>query len=403
MHSSFSRPILWLPMCFIGLLGLLPTASSLDVSVGLRDNTKSWIRRKLHVASQEHDSLGRMTASTVDSGTLHITRHRQMDMTITTDDATAGDDDAGEDDATGDDGQGDDAAGDDGTDDDGTDDDGQGDDGTDDGTDDDGTDDGNGDDGTDDGTGDDTQGDGGDGNMDDDSTDVQTNDNLDTESGLDGGDMIVTQAPSVYIGTVATQAPPDSIETVATQAPPDFGDVVTEAPSQGGGNVATPSPTPYASLKADGAGDDGDDGSINNDQTANQDTNGSDNLDGNDDTDNHIQVNKWNYGGTSMTDLQDQGMAVAKDPNVWIAAVVLSVVGFFFMLFVVHQLVENPNGCISKMFRCLVAFFRIICWPCRRVCCCCCPGGQARGRGRSGRTGVPTDDDDSYSRDLELT
>jgi hypothetical protein len=114
--------------------------------------------------------------------------------------------------------------------------------------------------------------------------------------------------------------------------------------------------------------------------------------------------NKWTNGGPSMSDLENQGAAVAKDPNVWIAAVVLSVVGFFFLLFVVHQLVENPQGCISKLCRCMVAFFRIMCWPCRRLCCWCCPGGsQARSRGRAGRTGVPTDDDDNYSRDLELT
>jgi hypothetical protein len=107
----------------------------------------------------------------------------------------------------------------------------------------------------------------------------------------------------------------------------------------------------------------------------------------------------------TVADLQNQSAAVVKDPNVWIAAVVLSVVGFFFMLFVVHQLVENPRGCIPKMCRCLVACFRIVCWPCRKLCCCCCPGGEprGRGRGRGGRTGVPMEDEDDFSRDLELT
>lgn len=243
---------------------------------------------------------------------------------------------------------------------------------------DDGTDDGK-DDGTDDGTGDGT---------DDGADDFTGGANPNEDSTQDAGDNF-------------------SGADEATRVPEDFSfgdEKETDAPSieaSGGvgddGNAAT-----------DDYEDGGNDGATTDDAGTGADNSGYvppiDDVLANEGNGQSI-IDKWKTGQGSMTDLENEGQAIANDPNVWIAAVVLSVVGFFFLLFVVHQVVENPQGCTAKLFRCLVALFRIVCWPCRKVCCCCCPGGQARPRGRSGRSNIPTDDDDddNYSRDLELT
>jgi hypothetical protein len=217
-----------------------------------------------------------------------------------------------------------------------------------------------------------------------------------------GGGMVNpttgTTAPVSTSGTFATDAPVATaapvVTNTATAAPTTApGTSSTATTNNGSNNVATDDRTTSTSGGNTSTQTSTDD-ALNNAPTDDAGTHSNDD---------HVTGGKWaKVKKPSMSDIQNQGTAVAKDPNVWIAAVVLSVVGFFFLLFVVHQLVENPNGCISKFLRCLVATFRILCYPCRKLCCCCCPGAQARPR-RGGRSSVSTDDDDNYGRDLELT
>jgi len=70
---------------------------------------------------------------------------------------------------------------------------------------------------------------------------------------------------------------------------------------------------------------------------------------------------------------------IMHDKYVPLVAVAVAVVCFAFLFVVVQQLVENPNGCLSKTCKCTVAFFRIISWPVRMILCCglCC-GSSAR-------------------------
>lgn len=76
---------------------------------------------------------------------------------------------------------------------------------------------------------------------------------------------------------------------------------------------------------------------------------------------------------------EEEADKMLHDKYVPLVAVAVAVVCFAFMFFVVQQLVENPNGCLSKTCKCTVAFFRIISWPIRMILCCglCC-GSRAR-------------------------
>jgi hypothetical protein len=87
------------------------------------------------------------------------------------------------------------------------------------------------------------------------------------------------------------------------------------------------------------------------------------------------------------------------DKWVPIVASVCGVIAFFLMIFVAQQMIENPDGCCAKVCRCSVACFRIICWPCRLICCC---GGS---RAKARRTHAILNDTNhyGYTHDLELT
>ena len=85
---------------------------------------------------------------------------------------------------------------------------------------------------------------------------------------------------------------------------------------------------------------------------------------------------------------------IRRDKNVKIVSIVFGVTGFVFLLCVAQQLLENPDGCCGKLCRCLVACFKILCFPLRA---CCCNSKLARERRTHQLVGS------EYSHDLELT
>lgn len=90
---------------------------------------------------------------------------------------------------------------------------------------------------------------------------------------------------------------------------------------------------------------------------------------------------------------------IRHDKNVKIVSIVFGVTGFLLLLFVAHQLIENPDGFFGKLCRCLLSCVRIICWPCRFLCC-------RSTRARDRRTHQLVNSEPStygYSHDLELT
>jgi hypothetical protein len=108
-------------------------------------------------------------------------------------------------------------------------------------------------------------------------------------------------------------------------------------------------------------------------------------------------------------DLQDAEKNLEEalhDKYVPIVAAVCGVIAFFFMIFVAQQMIENPDGCCAKVCRCSVACFRILCCPCRYICCC---GGGSRAKARRTHDLVMNDNGSygngnyGYTHDLELT
>jgi len=76
----------------------------------------------------------------------------------------------------------------------------------------------------------------------------------------------------------------------------------------------------------------------------------------------------------------DETDKILHDKYVPLVATAVALVCFSFMLVVVQQLVENPNGCLSKACKCTVACLRILSWPIRMILCCglCCGSSSAR-------------------------
>eukprot|EP00977_Amphora_coffeiformis_P000181 scaffold48_cov161-Amphora_coffeaeformis.AAC.29 len=90
---------------------------------------------------------------------------------------------------------------------------------------------------------------------------------------------------------------------------------------------------------------------------------------------------------------------IRRDKNVKIVSIVFGVTGFLLIIFVAHQLIENPDGCFGKICRCTLACIRIFCWPCRAICC-----RSARARDRRTHQLVNNEPGTyGYSHDLELT
>jgi hypothetical protein len=111
-------------------------------------------------------------------------------------------------------------------------------------------------------------------------------------------------------------------------------------------------------------------------------------------------ITRWKNGDKSVGSAKQGMHEIAHDQNVWIAAIVLGVVGFIILLIVVQQLIENPQGCVAKLCRCQVAFYRILCWPCRKICGC---GGPGRNRRTRNLVQTHDMDEDGYRGDLELS
>jgi len=106
--------------------------------------------------------------------------------------------------------------------------------------------------------------------------------------------------------------------------------------------------------------------------------------------------------------VQDEANSLAADQNVVIVSAVLGTLGLILLLITAQQMLENPDGCCGKICRCWVAVFRILCWPCRKICCCGGGSSNSGSRRASRRThdmvGENGDNYNSgYSHDLELT
>ena len=102
---------------------------------------------------------------------------------------------------------------------------------------------------------------------------------------------------------------------------------------------------------------------------------------------------------SSLEKAEAEWADISHDKNVKIVSIVFGVTGFLLLLFVAHQLIENPDGFFGKLCRCLLACVRIICWPCRFICC-----RSARARDRRTHQLVNSEPSSyGYSHDLELT
>ena len=102
---------------------------------------------------------------------------------------------------------------------------------------------------------------------------------------------------------------------------------------------------------------------------------------------------------TNIEKVEAEWDEIRRDKNVKIVSIVFGVTGFLLIIFVAHQLIENPDGCFGKVCRCTLACIRIICWPCRALCC-----RSARARDRRTHQLVNHEPGTyGYSHDLELT
>lgn len=103
---------------------------------------------------------------------------------------------------------------------------------------------------------------------------------------------------------------------------------------------------------------------------------------------------------SNMEKAQAEWYEISHDKNVKIMSIVFGVTGFLLLIVVAHQLIENPDGFFGKLCRCLLACIRIICWPCRFLCC----RGSMRARDRRTHQLVNSEPSSyGYSHDLELT
>ena len=97
---------------------------------------------------------------------------------------------------------------------------------------------------------------------------------------------------------------------------------------------------------------------------------------------------------TTLEKAEAEWDEISHDKNVKIVSIVFGVTGFLLLIFVAHQLIENPDGFFGKLCRCVLACVRILCWPVRAVCC-----RSSRARDRRTHQLVASE----YSHDLELT
>lgn len=67
------------------------------------------------------------------------------------------------------------------------------------------------------------------------------------------------------------------------------------------------------------------------------------------------------------------------DKYVHFIIITMSLLSIWFTLYVVQQIIENPNGALSKFCRCTIACLRILCCPIYTILCCpCCASKKNR-------------------------
>lgn len=97
---------------------------------------------------------------------------------------------------------------------------------------------------------------------------------------------------------------------------------------------------------------------------------------------------------------KEEADAIVHDRNVAIVSSVFGVLGFILLLFTAQQMIENPDGFCGKICRCCIGTYRVLFWPCRKVCGC-----TKKRRGTHSAVARGGDDDGygGYAHDLELT
>jgi hypothetical protein len=78
-----------------------------------------------------------------------------------------------------------------------------------------------------------------------------------------------------------------------------------------------------------------------------------------------------------VTILETEMNHMIHDKYVHFVAITLCIVSLCFTLYTVQQIIEHPNGLLSKLCRCTIGCLRILCCPmytifcCSSYCCCC--------------------------------
>jgi hypothetical protein len=117
------------------------------------------------------------------------------------------------------------------------------------------------------------------------------------------------------------------------------------------------------------------------------------------------QWKKQDWANKTPKEIEEMAEAevskMLNDKYVPLVAVTMALVSFAFTLIVVQQIIENPNGCLTKLCKCTVGCFRIIIWPIAYLFCCCCSKGGFDS-GRRAHDHRPLRADDECSTDLEF-
>jgi hypothetical protein len=111
---------------------------------------------------------------------------------------------------------------------------------------------------------------------------------------------------------------------------------------------------------------------------------------------------KGDHGNATVLGiLENDEKEMMQDKYVPVVVLATLLVSFMFLLFVAQQMIENPHGCCGKLCRCIIGFLRILCCPCRTLCCSCC--GSSRAKDRRTHELISDENGYGYSHGLELT
>ena len=215
-----------------------------------------------------------------------------------------------------------------------------------------------------------------------------------------GNETTVEYPPDSLAQTMVPTVSPDlpAVSTMIPTTPPTPSDYVDTSETVGNDDddaVPTISPAPTIGDGPDYGGPSGAAWTRTNEPTAVYVAPNDDVIDK--DKENEIEK-EWEEK-SNLEKVEAEWKDITHDKNVKIVSIVFGVTGFLLLLFVAHQLIENPDGFFGKLCRCLLSCVRIICWPCRFLCC-----RSARARDR--RTHQLVNGEPStygYSHDLELT